>query len=110
MNNSFLILSVGAVLFLEGCATHGGDCRIEPYPIELSPLHRTSEGLRLVSISNSRKVTLRLSDGRIAYARPGKPFMLNDGSSAPGSYTLLSADPQTGRVVVEGINFAMYEE
>ncbi len=107
---SALLLSI-ALLSFASCATRQPQayCVGEPYPITLSPSHRAEEGLRLVSISSSRRVAVRLThhkDG-LAFARPGEEFTLRDGTTAPGFYRLRSVDPATDRVVIEGISFAM---
>lgn len=110
MSKVHLILPVIAAALLGGCAMKRLICEGEPYPIELSPSRRINEGLQLVSISNSGRVTIRFDDGKLASARPGKQFTLRDGSPTRGYYTLRSADRSSGRVVVEGMEFAMYAQ
>ena len=113
MNNHLLSICAAAAVLFTGCASqHRWTCRPWPDPFELSPSHRNDRayGVTLISISRSRRVTIRLAEGkpgyRLAYARPGEEFKLRDGSSTQ-VYRLRSVDLASGKVVVEGTIFAM---
>lgn len=102
------ILSLaGICCFGLGCATRAV-CQAVTQEIVLSPGNENS-GYRLVSITNSRKVTIRdVQNGEYFSARPGEAFSRESGP--PTGLTLLSADPSTGRVVVQDVMFEMSEQ
>jgi hypothetical protein len=105
------IIVLAIVALLSACSSKSDFvCRQEPYDIVLTPAKRTDKasGMTLVSISRSRKVAIRWGD-LLQTARPGESFVAADGRSY-GFLTLRSVDPDSGRVVVEGTVFALYDQ
>ena len=103
----FVRLASLVALGFSACAEPKLVCQGSTATTRLSPAHRRDNGFELVSISQSRKVTVKDSNGALMHARPGEHFVFKNGEDTPGYTTLRSVDLSTGEVVIEGMEFAM---
>ena len=83
-----------------GCAQEVFVCSQEPMPTVLH-VGKSTDGVELVKIYNSKKVLIRYED-HLALAATGKPFRNLDGSPIK-PIILDSVDLNTGQVTLSGV-------
>jgi hypothetical protein len=98
-----------------GCVTQRFVCQADISSFELSPANRYNVGadIELVSISSTGRVKVRFGektwrrDAGTYTAKAGEPFRSQNGTTAPGEYTLRSVDVESGKVVIESTMYTM---
>jgi hypothetical protein len=97
-------------LALSGCASSDNVYHTtESYEFTLSPAERANpnEGVKLVSMSRTGRVTIQTTNGIRWRAKQGERFVNDRGGH---SYSLKSVDLKTGKVVLEGETRTYYAE